>query len=65
MEKEEWRESSEFYFSLPILCKETGRSHPGWNQDDRLLNIEENPGASIFKGWDDKQDCGYIPDTFM
>ena len=31
--------------SLLIPHKETGGSYPGWNQGDRPLNVEANPGT--------------------
>ena len=33
-----------------------GIGHPMWRKTQ---------GAGIVKGWEDKQDCGHIPDTFM
>ena len=30
---------------VPIPRKETGGSHPGWNEGDRLPDAEENPGS--------------------
>ena len=35
-----------------------------WNQRDRSPDAEENPGAGIVKGWEDKRERGRIPDTF-
>ena len=33
-EKQERRDSGGFQLRLPIPSKETGGSHPGWNQED-------------------------------
>ena len=54
-------------FSLPILGKETGGSHPGWNHltmgIDHLMR-RRTQGAGTVKGSEDKLDHGHIPDTF-
>ena len=47
--------------------KEMGDSHPGWNHKTRgmyHLMWRRTQGAGIIKGWEDKRDGGYIPDTF-
>ena len=48
-DRKSWKGRSEekvvSFSSSPIPRKEMGARHPGWNQGDRSLDAEENPGS--------------------
>ena len=48
--------------------KEMGGSCQGWNHLTRGIDYlmrRKTQGTSTVKGWEDKQDCGLIPDSLL